>query len=217
MIESQAGSSFSRVLGGALLAYLGLALSGCASLESNRIQSNLDECMAPLQNDAAYAASAAVLDPQGGITPSMLADASYPTPEQREQFSGYLDAKAICERRQLEQSAGSMYSDREKFYVLQKQYRLRWQSDANFLAGALSFGEYFVERESISQAKADQIAAIERRQALTEAERRASVQEACDAAGGRWNGLRCVPLFGDLDRKINCNLVGGTTICTPSI
>ena len=169
--------------------------------------------MEPLQSSPQYATARETPDPEHGITPSMLADDAYPDVNDRRDFANYLDAKTICERRLVEVNAETLYGDKEKIHVMRKQYQQRWENYGRLLSGHISYGEFFSSQERIDAASDEEIAAIEKHRDYSAKQRRASVDEACAAAGGRWNGFRCNPVLGDLGRKISCNTDGNTTTC----
>jgi hypothetical protein len=204
----------SSAFGWSILASFAISVFGCAALERNRIQSDFRDCMAPLDHESRYAAAKEILDPEGGVTPSMLADHSFPAPEKRVIFSDYLDEKTRCERRLLQETGAATYGDKEKFHVMRKHYHARWESYANFLSGSMTYGEFFAEQESITNAKDDRIAEIERRRQYAVSQRKASVEEACASAGGKWSGVRCNPELGDPDRRISCTTNESMTTCT---
>lgn len=196
-----------------LLAWVMASTLGCATLESGRVQSQFDDCISSLHGESRYARASATLAPAGGVTPSMRADSRYPSEQDAALYAAYLDARTQCERGWVEGMGQAAHADREKYRVRQKQYRVRWNSYANFLSGGMTYGEFFTEQERISEAKEAQIAQIERRQAYRARERRESVELACAAAGGRWTGWRCNAELGDLDRTISCTTTESMTTC----
>ena len=190
------------------------SLVGCASVEENRIQTQFKACTAPLTKDARYLEAKNILEPAGGITPTMMADDTLPAGDDLARYAPYLDALTRCERQRLDSIGEAFYMDKEQFHVIRKQYRARWLNFAGLLSGEITYGEFFTEQERIQAASEDQIAGMERRREYEASERKASVDQACTAAGGRWNGFRCEPVLGDSNREINCTTDGKTTTCS---
>jgi hypothetical protein len=197
-----------------------ILLVGCAR---TRIMNEADACTAPLSTEPRYALANTILFPEGGVTPSMLANNSYPTQQHLAQFGPYLDLKTKCQRKLLDDVGGTSASKSPQYEVFVSQAYLHWQNYADFLTGTMTYSDFFRKKEQIAASSKQEMAQMEAAQAQAEAraesQSEAQAKQACMASGGtswsKYGGCKrpSAPISLGGSRTINCTTYGNQTTC----